>query len=158
MVRGLSPGGNRIRTIGPAEKETAIERPRGRSSSRETTMLNDTIQLIGPVSPFGNSRDTFRNSGTDGSNPVRSTGESAANLAPSIRCRWPPLPSHFSLLSPLAPPAPASAEAPIQAATMVTHYRKATIDGVSIFYREAGPADGPVFLLLHGFPTSSPTA
>jgi hypothetical protein len=55
-------------------------------------------------------------------------------------------------------PAPASAEAPIQAATMVTHYRKTTIDGVSIFYREAGPADGPVFLLLHGFPTSSPTA
>jgi pimeloyl-ACP methyl ester carboxylesterase len=41
---------------------------------------------------------------------------------------------------------------------MVTHYRKATIDGVSIFYREAWPADGPVFLLLHGFPTSSPTA
>jgi hypothetical protein len=87
-----------------------------------------------------------------------SSGESAANLAPSIRCRWPPLPSHFSLLSPIAAPAPASAEAPIQAATMVTHYRKATIDGVSIFYREAGPADGPVFLLLHGFPTSSPTA
>jgi hypothetical protein len=84
--------------------------------------------------------------------------ESAANLAPSIRCRWPPLPSHFSLLSPIAAPAPASAEAPIQAATMVTHCRKATIDGVSIFYREAGPADGPVFLLLHGFPTSSPTA
>jgi hypothetical protein len=26
------------------------------------------------------------------------------------------------------------------------------------FFREAGPADGPVFLLLHGFPTSSPTA
>ena len=28
-------------------------------------------------------------------------------------------------------------------------------DGVDIFYREAGPADGPVVLLLHGFPTSS---
>jgi pimeloyl-ACP methyl ester carboxylesterase len=40
---------------------------------------------------------------------------------------------------------------------MVTHYRKATIDGVSIFYRE-GPTDGLVVLLLHGFPTSSPTA
>jgi hypothetical protein len=36
---GLTAGGNRIRTIGPAEKETAVrERPRGRpSSSRETT-------------------------------------------------------------------------------------------------------------------------
>ena len=28
-------------------------------------------------------------------------------------------------------------------------------DGLNIFYREAGPADGPVLLLLHGFPTSS---
>ena len=28
-------------------------------------------------------------------------------------------------------------------------------DGVKVFYREAGPADAPVILLLHGFPTSS---
>ena len=28
-------------------------------------------------------------------------------------------------------------------------------DGVTVFYREAGPADAPVLLLLHGFPTSS---
>lgn len=28
-------------------------------------------------------------------------------------------------------------------------------DGVNVFYREAGPASGPVLLLLHGFPTSS---
>lgn len=37
----------------------------------------------------------------------------------------------------------------------VTHYRTANIDGIDIFYREAGPADAPVVLLLHGFPTSS---
>ena len=37
----------------------------------------------------------------------------------------------------------------------VTHHRTATIDGVNIFYREAGPAEAPVVLLLHGFPTSS---
>jgi pimeloyl-ACP methyl ester carboxylesterase len=37
----------------------------------------------------------------------------------------------------------------------VTHYRTAKIDGTDIFYREAGPADAPVVLLLHGFPTSS---
>ena len=36
-----------------------------------------------------------------------------------------------------------------------THHRTAQVDGVEIFYREAGPADGPVVLLLHGFPTSS---
>jgi pimeloyl-ACP methyl ester carboxylesterase len=28
-------------------------------------------------------------------------------------------------------------------------------DRVDIFYRQAGPADGPVILLLHGFPASS---
>jgi pimeloyl-ACP methyl ester carboxylesterase len=29
------------------------------------------------------------------------------------------------------------------------------VDGLKLFYREAGPADAPVLLLLHGFPTSS---
>jgi pimeloyl-ACP methyl ester carboxylesterase len=28
-------------------------------------------------------------------------------------------------------------------------------DGIGLFYREAGPADAPVVLLLHGFPSSS---
>jgi pimeloyl-ACP methyl ester carboxylesterase len=36
-----------------------------------------------------------------------------------------------------------------------THYRTVAIDGVDVFYREAGPADAPVIVLLHGFPTSS---
>ncbi|WP_312930939.1 alpha/beta fold hydrolase [Agrobacterium cavarae] len=36
-----------------------------------------------------------------------------------------------------------------------THYRSMKIDGVNVFYREAGPVDGPVVVLLHGFPTSS---
>ena len=35
------------------------------------------------------------------------------------------------------------------------HYRTAEVEGVSIFYREAGPKDAPTLLLLHGFPTSS---
>jgi len=39
--------------------------------------------------------------------------------------------------------------------TPVTHHRSMKVDGINIFYREAGPADGPVVLLLHGFPTSS---
>lgn len=34
-------------------------------------------------------------------------------------------------------------------------YRTIKIDGLDIFYREAGPADGPVLLLLHGLPSSS---
>ncbi|MDG4664151.1 alpha/beta hydrolase [Mycobacterium sp. 236(2023)] len=35
------------------------------------------------------------------------------------------------------------------------HHRYATVDGHQLFYREAGPADAPVVVLLHGFPTSS---
>jgi pimeloyl-ACP methyl ester carboxylesterase len=35
------------------------------------------------------------------------------------------------------------------------HYRTIRVDGVEIFYREAGPATAPTLLLLHGFPTSS---
>ncbi|MFJ3580796.1 alpha/beta fold hydrolase [Streptomyces sp. NPDC090127] len=35
------------------------------------------------------------------------------------------------------------------------HHRTTTVRGHEIFYREAGPVDAPVLLLLHGFPTSS---
>jgi pimeloyl-ACP methyl ester carboxylesterase len=35
------------------------------------------------------------------------------------------------------------------------HYRTMEIEGVNVFYREAGAADAPVVVLLHGFPTSS---
>ena len=34
-------------------------------------------------------------------------------------------------------------------------HRTVKIDGLDIFYREAGPKDAPTVLLLHGFPTSS---
>ena len=34
-------------------------------------------------------------------------------------------------------------------------FRKVEVDGFNIFYREAGPKDAPVLLLLHGFPTAS---
>ena len=36
-----------------------------------------------------------------------------------------------------------------------TTYNTVKVDGVDLFYREAGPKDAPVLLLLHGFPTSS---
>ena len=36
-----------------------------------------------------------------------------------------------------------------------TLYRTTQIDGLSIFYREAGPTDAPTLLLLHGLPSSS---
>jgi pimeloyl-ACP methyl ester carboxylesterase len=50
---------------------------------------------------------------------------------------------------------PALAVAAARPSPVTVHSRSATIDGVRMFYREAGPADGPVVLLLHGFPTSS---
>jgi pimeloyl-ACP methyl ester carboxylesterase len=34
-------------------------------------------------------------------------------------------------------------------------YRSADVDGLSVFYREAGAPDAPTLLLLHGFPTAS---
>lgn len=37
----------------------------------------------------------------------------------------------------------------------MTEYKKAAVEGINIFYREAGPVDAPVILLLHGFPSSS---
>ena len=36
-----------------------------------------------------------------------------------------------------------------------TSYRTIQLDGLSIFYREAGPKDAPTLLLLHGLPSSS---
>jgi pimeloyl-ACP methyl ester carboxylesterase len=37
----------------------------------------------------------------------------------------------------------------------VTTFRTVSIDGLDIFYREAGERNNPTILLLHGFPTSS---
>ena len=36
-----------------------------------------------------------------------------------------------------------------------TAYRAADVDGLKVFYRDAGPPDAPAILLLHGFPSSS---
>ena len=36
-----------------------------------------------------------------------------------------------------------------------TMHKSVKVDGLDIFYREAGPKDAPTILLLHGFPTSS---
>jgi len=41
------------------------------------------------------------------------------------------------------------------ASVPLTTIHRIQADGIPIFYREAGPADAPVLLLLHGFPTSS---
>jgi pimeloyl-ACP methyl ester carboxylesterase len=55
---------------------------------------------------------------------------------------------------PLATAAPANKEN-VAGAPVQLNYRTANVEGVEVFYREAGPKDAPVLLLLHGFPTSS---
>src|SRR5215472_15613531 len=37
----------------------------------------------------------------------------------------------------------------------ITRYRTVDVDGLKLFYREAGASEAPALLLLHGFPTSS---
>ena len=39
--------------------------------------------------------------------------------------------------------------------TPTVFYRRVNVEGLEIFYREAGPGDAPTVLLLHGFPSSS---
>ena len=38
---------------------------------------------------------------------------------------------------------------------VVVHHRSLSIRGMDVFYREAGPREAPVLLLLHGYPSSS---
>jgi pimeloyl-ACP methyl ester carboxylesterase len=45
--------------------------------------------------------------------------------------------------------------AALESTTATTTYHNLTIDGVGVFYREAGPKDAPTLVLLHGFPSSS---
>ena len=45
--------------------------------------------------------------------------------------------------------------ASLQSTSATTTYRRTTVDGVGIFYREAGPKHAPAIVLLHGFPSSS---
>ena len=58
-------------------------------------------------------------------------------------------------LSAAIPPAALAEAQPRRADSAVTRHRTAKVDGIDIFYREAGVADAPAILLLHGFPTSS---
>ncbi|WP_419759143.1 alpha/beta fold hydrolase [Acidisoma sp.] len=49
-----------------------------------------------------------------------------------------------------------SAEAaPVESMSRTTTYHRVQVDGVEIFYREAGPPNAPTIVLLHGFPASS---
>jgi hypothetical protein len=47
--------------------------------------------------------------------------------------------------------ATARAETTLQATETVTHYRTATVDEISLFYREAGPSNGPSWFCCTAF-------
>jgi pimeloyl-ACP methyl ester carboxylesterase len=55
----------------------------------------------------------------------------------------------------MAGPAGANPLKQANAAAEPVYYRSVQVDGLSIFYREAGRPDAPTILLLHGFPSSS---
>src|SRR5689334_9886250 len=42
-----------------------------------------------------------------------------------------------------------------ESVTPTVFYRTLNLEGLEIFYRDAGPRDAPNILLLHGFPSSS---
>ncbi len=44
---------------------------------------------------------------------------------------------------------------PLPSTNATTIYQRVEVDGISIFYREAGPENAPTIVLLHGFPSSS---
>jgi pimeloyl-ACP methyl ester carboxylesterase len=43
----------------------------------------------------------------------------------------------------------------VPSVSATTTYHRALVDGVSVFYREAGPKGAPTIVLLHGYPSSS---
>jgi pimeloyl-ACP methyl ester carboxylesterase len=43
----------------------------------------------------------------------------------------------------------------LESTSATTTYHRVTVDGVGVFYREAGPTNAPTIVLLHGFPSSS---
>ena len=60
-----------------------------------------------------------------------------------------------AILSAAALAGSAVAASPLPSTTATSTYHRTEVDGVGIFYREAGPKDAPTIVLLHGFPSSS---
>lgn len=44
---------------------------------------------------------------------------------------------------------------PLPSTSATTTYHTVAVEGVNVFYREAGPPEAPTMLLLHGYPSSS---
>ena len=68
---------------------------------------------------------------------------------------FPPRITWLGLMSVLMLSCKALAQSKESTMAQHTSYRTVNVDGLAIFYREAGPHDAPTLLLLHGFPSSS---
>src|SRR5579862_7090775 len=51
--------------------------------------------------------------------------------------------------------ASASTASALPSTSATTTYHRTQVGGIGVFYREAGPKDAPIIVLLHGFPSSS---
>jgi pimeloyl-ACP methyl ester carboxylesterase len=61
----------------------------------------------------------------------------------------------LALTTAVSSPAAQADDQPASTPSTAVLHRTVKLDGLDIFYREAGPKDAPAILLLHGFPTSS---
>jgi len=60
-----------------------------------------------------------------------------------------------TLAAALAPVAGGAQAQPSPSTSATTTYQTVAVDGVTMFYRRAGPPDAPAVPLLHGYPSSS---
>ena len=91
---------------------------------------------------------------TSPNHPAVRAGPAARGIACELRVV---LAAALLVLGAAALPGAAAAlgESAATAEAAQVHYRTVAIDGIDVFYREAGRPDAPAVLLLHGFPTSS---
>jgi len=61
----------------------------------------------------------------------------------------------FGMITAISLTASAASAEPVPSTTATTTYHRVEVEGVNIFYREAGSKDTPTIVLLHGFPSSS---
>ena len=72
-----------------------------------------------------------------------------------MQCVSKPLRQTFQIVLVATMPFTMLAQRKERAVQQPVYYRTVKVDGINIFYREAGPKDAPTILLLHGLPSSS---
>ena len=102
----------------------------------------------------GSTRRTSRSAAsTDGPLPTAARPEYGREMRSDKRRVLRSALALLAMLTTWQQPSPVGAEGRVQ--SHPTFYRTVQVDGLSVFYREAGPPDAPTLLLLHGLPSSS---